>query len=64
MSIRYDRELDILYIRFSNEKVAESDSDKPGIIMDFDVKGQIVSIEILNASHKMPQPTKFEYEIA
>lgn len=64
MSIRYDRELDILYIRFSNKNVVESDSEKPGIILDFDVKGQIISIEILNASQKMPQPTKFEFEVA
>ena len=37
---------------------------KPGVVLDFDSKGGIVAIEILNASKKMPQPTKFEYEIA
>jgi uncharacterized protein YuzE len=64
MKIKYDKELDILYIRFSDEKVQESDSEKPGVVLDFDAKGGIVAIEILNASRKIPQPTKFEYEIA
>lgn len=64
MKIRYNKELDILYIRFSDEKVQESDSEKPGVVLDFDAKGGIVAIEILNASRKIPQPTKFEYEIA
>ncbi len=64
MKIKYDKELDILYIRFSDERVQESDSEKPGVVLDFDAKGGIVAIEILNASRKIPQPTKFEYEIA
>ena len=64
MKIRYDKELDIIYIRFSDEQIVESDSQKPGVILDFDLEGRIVAIEILNASLKMPQPTKFEYEVA
>lgn len=64
MKIKYDQELDILYIRFSDEKIQESDSDKPGVVLDYDANGGIVAIEILNASRKIPQPTKFEYEIA
>ena len=64
MKIKYDQELDILYIRFSDENIQESDSDKPGVVLDYDANGGIVAIEILNASRKIPQPTKFEYEIA
>jgi uncharacterized protein YuzE len=64
MKIKYNQALDILYIRFSDEKIVESDSDKPGVVIDYDAQGRIVAIEMLNASQKMPQPTKFEYEIA
>ncbi len=64
MKITFDKEVDILYIRFSNEKIAESDSDLPGIIIDYDINGKIVAIEILNASLKVKQPNKFEYEVA
>ncbi|MDX1912811.1 MAG: DUF2283 domain-containing protein [Saprospiraceae bacterium] len=42
----------------------ESDTEKPGVVLDYDAQGRIVAIEILNASLKMLQPTKFEYEIA
>ena len=36
MKIKYDKELDILYIRFSDEKVQESASEKSGVVLDFD----------------------------
>lgn len=64
MKIKYNKELDILYIRLSEEKIVDSDTEKPGVVLDFDAQGRLVAIEILNASRKMPQPTKFEYEIA
>lgn len=35
-----------------------------GIILDYDEKGSIVGIEILNASKRMKDPSKLEYEVA
>ncbi len=64
MKVKYDKEVDILYIHFSDGKIVESDEDKPGIILDYDENGNIVGIEMLNASKQMPQPMKFEYEVA
>ena len=64
MKVKYDKEVDVLYIIFSEEKVKESDEDKPGIILDYDKRGAIVGIEILNASKKMKNPSKVEYEVA
>jgi uncharacterized protein YuzE len=64
MKVKYDKEVDILYIHLSDEKISESDEEKPGIILDYDEKGNIVGIEVINASLKIPQPMKFEYEIA
>jgi uncharacterized protein YuzE len=61
MKIKYDKALDI---HFNDEKIAETDSEKPGVVLEFDGKGSIVAIEILNASKRMSQPTKFDYEIA
>jgi uncharacterized protein YuzE len=63
MKIKYDKEVDILYIHFSDGKIAESDEEKPGIILDYDELGNIVGIEVINASTKMPQPMKLEYEV-
>ena len=64
MKVKYDKEADILYIHLSDEKIKLSDEDKPGIILDYDNSGNIIGIEVLNASKKIPQPMKFEYEVA
>jgi len=64
MKVKYDKEVDILYIHLSDQKIKESDEDKPGIIIDYDDSGNIIGIEVLNASKRIPQPMKFEYEIA
>lgn len=64
MVIRYDKELDIVYIRFSEKTVEESEEDKPGIILDYDVEGKIVGIEVLNASSQIIQPNGIIYEVA
>ena len=34
MKVKYDKEVDFLYIQFTDEKIGESDEDKPGIIID------------------------------
>ncbi|MDQ6755893.1 MAG: DUF2283 domain-containing protein [Bacteroidota bacterium] len=64
MKVKYDKENDVLYIRLNNNPVAESDSEKAGIILDYDKEENIVGIEVLNASKKMERPLKVEYEIA
>ena len=64
MKITYDPEVDILQIVFSDTPVAESDEDNPGIILDFDKKGDIVGIEILDASRRMENPRSIEYAVA
>ncbi|MFW6277293.1 MAG: DUF2283 domain-containing protein [Prolixibacteraceae bacterium] len=64
MVIKYDKESDVIYIQFSENKVVESDEDKPGIILDYGENGDIVGIEILNASKKTKQPNGISYEVA
>ncbi len=64
MKVKYDKEVDILYIKLSNLPIKESDEDKPGVILDYAADGSIVGLEILNASIKMPQPNVLEHEVA
>lgn len=64
MKIKYDKEVDAMYIRFSDALVIESEEDKPGIIIDYDSKNAIVGIEILNASSKLGKVNSVEYEFA
>ncbi|MCE4623238.1 MAG: DUF2283 domain-containing protein [Caldisphaeraceae archaeon] len=46
-SIKYDRLSDALYIKLRNDKVVDSDEVEPGIIVDYNDKGEIVGIEVL-----------------
>jgi len=62
MKFKYDKEVDIIYITLTDQSVAESDEDKPGMIIDYDADGNIVGMEILNASQRIPDPNKLEVE--
>jgi len=64
MKVKYDKEVDVLYISLSQKPVSESDESKPGIIIDYSVEGDLVGIEILEASKKISVPNKVEYEVA
>ncbi len=64
MKVIYDRETDTLTIIFSDGIVAESDEDKPGVILDYDVSGNLVSMEILDASSRVAVPDKIEYQVS
>lgn len=63
MKVKYDQENEVLNIRLSNKPIEESDSEKAGIILDYESDKNIVGIEVLNASEKMEQPMKVEYEV-
>ncbi|KOH43190.1 DUF2283 domain-containing protein [Sunxiuqinia dokdonensis] len=64
MVIKYSKEVDAIYIQFSDAKVFESDEEKPGIILDYDESGNIIGIEVLDASKKTSQPNGIVYEVA
>ena len=58
MKVNYDGKTDILTVVFRNSPVAESDEEKPGVILDYDVAGNIISIEVLDASRRVEEPRK------
>ncbi len=64
MKIQYDREVDIVRIIFSEAKIEESDEDKPGVILDYDKDGNIVGMEIVDASKRMDKPGSIEFDTA
>lgn len=63
MRVIYDPETDTLTIIFAETPVAESDEEKPGLILDYDAIGNLVSLEILDASRRVPLPTRIEYQV-
>ena len=64
MNVTHDRETDILTVIFTETPVAESDEDKSNVILDYDEKGNLVSLEILDASQRVNVPSKIEYQVS
>ena len=63
MKVTYDPETDILRIIFSSTRIEESDEDKPGVILDYDKDGNIVGLEVLDASKRVENPRSVEYAV-
>jgi len=63
MRIHYDPTVDVLTVVFSDSPVAESDEDKPGVILDYDAAGNVVGLEILNAWARMENPRVIQYAV-
>jgi uncharacterized protein YuzE len=64
VKVIYDKETDTLAIILRDGKVAESDELRPGMILDYDKSGQLVSIELLDASEQVKQPHSVEFALA
>ena len=63
MKVTYDNETDSLMVILNEEvAIAESDEDKPGIILDYDKDGNLVSIEVLDASQRVTEANKIEFQ--
>ena len=64
MRITYDSATDILWIRLGAGKISESDEVSAGLILDYDAEGQVVGMEIHQASVKIENPRAIEFAIA
>ena len=63
MKVTYDSEVDVLRVLFRDSPIEESDEDKPGVILDYDKDGNIVGLEVLNASQRIENPRAVEYAV-
>ena len=63
MKVTYDPEVDVLRIIFRSAPIEESDEDKPGVILDYDAEGNIVGLEVLNASRRVENPRGVDYAV-
>jgi uncharacterized protein YuzE len=60
----YDVKTDTLsIILMPDVEVAESDEDKPGVVLDYDKDGNLVSLEILDASTRVGDTRRIEFEM-
>jgi uncharacterized protein YuzE len=61
MKITYDADTDTLTLVLKDAPVAESDEEKPGVILDFDEAGDVVGFEILDASQRVTDPRHVDF---
>jgi uncharacterized protein YuzE len=51
----YDPEADAMFIWFAPEGVKSADTEEvaPGVMLDFDDKGEVIGVEVLYVSRRM-----------
>jgi len=64
MKVTYDPKTDTMSVILKEGiVVSESDEDKPGVILDYDEKGNLISLEILDASTRVTETRKIEFQM-
>ena len=62
MKVSYDERTDTLSVVLKGEaEVVESDEGRPGVILDYDADGDLVSLEILDASRRVSDARRVEF---
>jgi uncharacterized protein YuzE len=64
MKATYDPKTDTLTLVLKPGQVAESDEGKPGVILDYDADGNLVGLEILDASQRIAEARTMEFQVA
>ncbi|MBF2096966.1 MAG: DUF2283 domain-containing protein [Gloeomargaritaceae cyanobacterium C42_A2020_066] len=62
--VTYDPQTDTLTIILARKPVAESDEEMPGVILDYDTVGNLVSLEILDVTPWVEQPDQIARNFA
>jgi uncharacterized protein YuzE len=52
MKIEFDPIADALYVELSDGEVERSEQITPGVILDYDVQGNVVGVEVLSVSKR------------
>jgi uncharacterized protein YuzE len=63
MKISYNPETDVLNIYFQESPVEKREREQPDRILDYDKNGNLVRLEILNASQGVANPQRVEYSV-
>jgi uncharacterized protein YuzE len=65
VKVTYDGKTDTLTMLLKeNAEIVESDEQTEGLILDLDAKGEVVSIEVLDASRRVTEARKVEFRTA
>lgn len=63
MNIVYDSDKDIVQIALKDTEVVETAQIAPGLILDYDDDGQVVGMEIRQASKRIDHPQTINYTL-
>jgi uncharacterized protein YuzE len=66
MRVRVDHGADAVYLNLTDRPIKDSEQVADGIIVDYDAKGRIVGVEILDASKRTDDPAalkQFSFEL-
>lgn len=64
MKVKYDKEVDAAYIQMSTKKPDGAVEIAEGVILHTTDKNEIVAIEILDATKKIPIKTLYKLELS
>ena len=55
MRTTYDPEADALFVWFGPEGISSANTEEvaPGIMLDFDIEGRVIGIEVLDVNERM-----------
>ncbi len=53
MRVTFDQEADALYVRLDKSHIVETEEVRPGVMLDFDERGEVVGFEILRAGERL-----------
>lgn len=62
MKLKLDEKADALYLRLDDSKIIESEEVSPGVVLDFNEREQVVGIEILRLSQRVPKLNLQEFQ--
>ncbi|MFM8378320.1 MAG: DUF2283 domain-containing protein [Planctomycetia bacterium] len=52
MKLKVDQAADALYLTIDDSPVVESQEVAPGVVLDFNARGEVVGIEVLGLSNR------------
>ena len=66
MKVHFDEQGDAVYFQLDDSTIVESEEVKPGLILDYNEKNQIVGFEILHVASRVPVSNlrQLQFEIA
>jgi uncharacterized protein YuzE len=66
MKVHFDEQADAIYMRLDDSRIVDSEEVKPGIILDYNEQNQVVGVEIMRVSGRVPLSylKQIQFEVA